>query len=86
MKLQPASAMRNVSNSNFEKLKEDVKKSDDFKDLVRGIEGQADKGLVEYKYYHKTDKQIVSIIKDILTENGYTVIKHLSGLGLNIKW
>lgn len=86
MKLQPASEMRNVSNNNFKQLKEDALKSDDFKGLIKGIEGQAEKGCTEYTYYHNANKQIVSIFKDVLTENGYTVKTHMSGLGLNIKW
>lgn len=86
MNLQSASEMREVSNGNFNKLKEDAIKSDDFKGLVKGIEGQAEKGCSEYRYHHSTDKQIVSIFNDVLTENGYAVTKHESGLGLNIKW
>ena len=60
--------------------------SDDFKDLVKGIETQAEKGLCEYTYYHTSNRQIVSIFQEVLIENGYKVGKHISGLGLNIKW
>ena len=45
MKLQPAAEMKKVSVSNFDKLKADALQSDDFKNLVKGIENQAEKGL-----------------------------------------
>lgn len=86
MKLQPAAEMKKVSVSNFDKLKADALQSDDFKNLVKGIENQAEKGLCEYTYYHNTNKQIVAIFQQTLKENGYTTSKHLSGLGLTIKW
>ncbi|MGR7908375.1 hypothetical protein ACU64V_03195 [Lysinibacillus capsici] len=86
MKLQTADEMKKVADSNFEKLKADALASDDFKNLVKGIEKQAEKGLCEYTYYHNTNKQIVAIFQQTLKENGYTTSKHLSGLGLTIKW
>lgn len=86
MKLQPADEMKKVTVSNFDKLKADALESDDFKNLVKGIENQAEKGFCEYTYYHYTNKQIVSIFQQVLQENGYKVGIHLSGLGLTIKW
>jgi len=86
MKLQPAAEMKKVSASNFDKLKADALQSDDFKNLVKGIENQAEKGLSVYTYYHNTNKQIVAIFQQILQENGYIANKHLSGSGLTIKW
>ncbi|MED4701642.1 hypothetical protein P9436_21625 [Lysinibacillus capsici] len=86
MKLQPAAEMKKVSVSNFDKLKADALQSDDFKNLIKGIENQAEKGLCEYTYYHKTNKQIVAIFQQTLKENGYIANQHLSGLGLTIKW
>lgn len=86
MKLQSADEMKKVAGSNFAKLKADALASEEFKKLIKGIETQAEKGLCEYAYYHSTDKQIVSIFQSVLLENGYTAIKYLSGLGLNIKW
>ncbi|MEY2353305.1 hypothetical protein [Lysinibacillus capsici] len=86
MKLQPAAEMKKVSVSNFDKLKADALQSDDFKNLKKGIENQAEKGLCEYTYYHNTNKQIVDIFQQTLRENGYIANKHFSGLGLTIKW
>lgn len=86
MKLQPSDEMKKVARSNFNKLKADVLKSDDFKQLVKGIESQAEKGLCEYTYYHTSNKQVVAIFQEVLIANGYKAGKHISGLGLNIKW
>lgn len=86
MKLQSADEMKKVTVNNFDKLKADALESDDFKTLVKGIENQAEKGLCEYTYYHNTNKQVVAIFQQALQENGYQANKHLSGLGLNIKW
>ncbi|MEY9975769.1 hypothetical protein [Lysinibacillus sp. RC79] len=86
MKLQPASEMKKVTESNFDKLKADALESDDFKNLIKGIESKAEKGLCEYTYYHNTNKQIVTTFQQALQQNGYTAAKHLSGLGLNIRW
>lgn len=86
MKLQPADEMKKVAGSNFNKLKADALDSVDFKNLVKGIETQAEKGLCEYTYYHTSNRQIVSIFQEILIENGYKAGTHISGLGLNIKW
>lgn len=86
MKLQPAAEIKKVSVSNFDKLKADALQSDDFKNLIKGIENQAEKGLCEYTYYHNTNKQIVAIFQQTLQENGYIANKDFSGLGLTIKW
>ncbi|MCS1393003.1 hypothetical protein NXZ77_15605 [Lysinibacillus boronitolerans] len=86
MILQTAEEMKKVAGSNFAKLKADALASDDFKNLVKGIETQAEKGLCEYTYYHNTNKQVVSIFQQVLIENGYKAARHMSGLGLNIKW
>lgn len=86
MKLQPASEMKKVAGSNFSKLKANVLESDELKKLIKGIETQAEKGLCEYTYYHNTDKQIVYIFQSVLLENGYKASRHLSNLGLTIKW
>lgn len=86
MKLQPAAEMKKVTISNFDKLKADALQSDDFKNLVKGIENQAEKGLCKYTYYHNTNKQIVAIFQQTLQENGYIANKDFSGLGLTIKW
>ncbi|MEQ6855363.1 hypothetical protein AAHH17_12855 [Lysinibacillus capsici] len=86
MKLQTADEMKKVADSNFEKLKANALNSEDFKNLVKGIENKAEKGLCEYTYYHNTNHQIVAIFQQVLQENGYIANKHLSGLGLTIKW
>ncbi|WP_431811601.1 hypothetical protein [Lysinibacillus sp. FW12] len=86
MKLQPAAEMKKVSVSNFDKLRADALQSDDFKNLVKGIENQAEKGLCEYTYYNNANHQVIAIFQQVLLENGYKVGKHISGLGLNIKW
>lgn len=86
MKLQTADEMKKVADSNFEKLKADALNSKDFKNLVKGIEKQAEKGLCEYTYYNNANIQVVAIFQQVLQENGYKVGKHISGSGLNIKW
>ena len=86
MKLQPASEMLKVAENNFEKLKATALGSSDYKNLVQGIEKQAEKGLREYTYRNNSNQQFISIFKTLLQENGYEISQHISGFGLTIKW
>jgi len=87
MKLQPASEMRKVSNDATAKYEKDALFSDDFKELVKGIEANAEQGDCRFTYiYQGEEPRILGVFSKELKKVGYTVVDKKGVTGFTVNW